>query len=300
MIADGPDGPPLSSGDGRRPRALRRDAKPFNPDQRGVQSIEVGNRILEVLVRADHLMMLRDLAEQSGLTAAQAHAYLVSLRKTQLVEQDAATGRYRLGPFALSLGLSRLRITDAYQFTSAALPALVDRLGMMGTIAVWGTHGPTVVLVHESANQVHVNLRPGAVFSLTGTATGRLFAALLPAAKVDEMVRAELRGSSRSQRIADNLTLAEVRASLGGIRTVGYEITNDRPIPGISAIAAPVLDHSEQIQLAVTLVAPTRRIDTSARGVHTRELLQFTQAISTRLGSTAFLVPKAPAPSRRA
>ena len=75
---------------------------------RGVQSIEVGGRLLDALVRAEGPLMLRALAEQAGLTAGQAHAYLLSFRTLGLVEQEAATGLYRLGPYALTLGLARL------------------------------------------------------------------------------------------------------------------------------------------------------------------------------------------------
>ena len=277
--------PVLRSGDGGATSAT---VEPPSPDQRGVQSIEVGGRILEVLVASGQLMMLRDLAKLADMTAAQAHAYLVSLRKMGLVEQDRATGRYRLGPFALSLGLSRLRLTDAYQLTTEALPAFVERLGMMGTITVWGTHGPTVVLVHESANQMHVNVRAGTVFSLTGTATGTLFAALLPLKKVQPLIRSELRSVAQSQRIADKLSLADFRKICSSTRDAMYATTNDRPVPGISAIAAPVIDHSEQIQLAITLIAPTRRIETGRNSAHVRDLTRFAQSLSASLGSRSF------------
>ena len=79
---------------------------------RGVQSIEVGGRILAVMVKATQPMMLRDLAIQAKITPAQAHAYLVSFRKIGIVEQDVATGRYRLGGFALQLGLLGLIARD--------------------------------------------------------------------------------------------------------------------------------------------------------------------------------------------
>ena len=75
--------------------------------QRGIQSIEVGGRLLAVLVDAAKPLTLRDLAQKAGMTSAKAHPYLVSFGKLGLVEQDAVTGRYGLGPFALQ---SRLEI----------------------------------------------------------------------------------------------------------------------------------------------------------------------------------------------
>ena len=60
-------------------------------NQRGIGSIEVGGRILQILADAAQPVMLRDLAEAAKIAPGQAHAYLVSLRKLDLVEQEAGT-----------------------------------------------------------------------------------------------------------------------------------------------------------------------------------------------------------------
>ncbi|MBO9112631.1 MULTISPECIES: helix-turn-helix domain-containing protein [Rhizobium/Agrobacterium group] len=70
-------------------------------DARGVQSIEMGAKLLNVLVDEEEPMMLKVLARLAGIAPAQAHAYLVSYRKLGLIEQEEPAGRYRLGPFAL-------------------------------------------------------------------------------------------------------------------------------------------------------------------------------------------------------
>ncbi len=70
-----------------------------------MQSVEVAGRILSVLVDSTKPMMLRDIADAAGLPPGQAHPYIVSFRKIGLVEQDGASGLYRLGWFALHLGL---------------------------------------------------------------------------------------------------------------------------------------------------------------------------------------------------
>src|SRR5579859_5672383 len=77
------------------------------PTGRGVQSVEVAGRILSVLADSNRPMMLRDIADATAMPPGQAHPYIVSFRKIGLVEQDAASGLYRLGWFALHLGLAR-------------------------------------------------------------------------------------------------------------------------------------------------------------------------------------------------
>src|SRR3978361_911608 len=93
---------------------------------RGVQSVEVGGRLLAVMASAGRALMLRDISGGAKVTPAQAHAYLVSFRKIGLVEQDRASGLYKLGPFALQLGLARLRSLDAFRLTGNAVVDLAN------------------------------------------------------------------------------------------------------------------------------------------------------------------------------
>jgi DNA-binding IclR family transcriptional regulator len=256
---------------------------------RGVQSIEVGGRILAVMVKATQPMMLRDLAIQAKITPAQAHAYLVSFRKIGIVEQDVATGRYRLGGFALQLGLARMRSFDPLRSANNAIVDFAAELGLMVTNAVWGTHGPTIVQVQESADQVHVNLRAGAVFSLMGTATGRLFAAFLPKKLIEPRIEDEIREArsqdiSRGRRVGAATSKAQLARDAAEAREQGYATTIGIPVPGISAVSAPVFDYSGQMQLAVTLIGPSEVVDTNPGSPQTAALIAFTKQLSAQLG----------------
>lgn len=257
-------------------------------ESRGVQSVEVSGRILAALASAGRPLMLRDIAVGAEIAPAQAHAYLVSLRRTGLVEQDAQSGLYRVGPFALQLGLARLRAVDALRLASAAVAELADELDLMVTLTIWGTFGPTIIQVIEGTRQIHVNLRAGAVYSLTGTATGRIFGAFLPQATVkahlDALAKEErggherIRGDGAEQSFAD--AVAEVRRR-------GFAAAEGSPIPGVNAISAPVFDHAGQLQLAVTVIGPARAVAIEADGALTARVLAFAADLSRRLGYDA-------------
>ncbi|WP_367194776.1 helix-turn-helix domain-containing protein [Amorphus sp. 3PC139-8] len=75
---------------------------------RGIQSIEVGGRLLNALVAHAQPMTLKDLAAAADMAPAQAHGYLASYRRTGLVEQESASGHYQLGPLATRLATARL------------------------------------------------------------------------------------------------------------------------------------------------------------------------------------------------
>jgi DNA-binding IclR family transcriptional regulator len=253
-------------------------------DGRGVQSVEVGGRILAALVKAGKPLMLRELATMADVAPAQAHAYLVSFRKLELVEQDAASGRYQLGPFALQLGIARLRSFDPLRLAAHAVVGFAEEVGLMVAIAVWGTHGPTIVQVQEGSDQVHVNVRTGTVFSITGTATGKVFAAFMPPKIIEAQLAEELRKGARIQGVGATTSRKELEAEVATVRQLGYATTESKPVTGINAIAAPAFDYSGQMQIAVTLIGPTGVLDVGPGSTDAKTLLAFTQKLSTQLG----------------
>jgi DNA-binding IclR family transcriptional regulator len=258
----------------------------MSTEGRGIQSIEVGGRILQVLVDAEQPMMLRDLARQAGVLPAQAHAYLASFRKQSLVEQETITARYRLGPFALQLGIARLRSFDPMRMASELLPDLVEDTGFTVALAIWGTHGATVIQIQESRDHIYTNTRAGTVYSLSRTATGRVFAAFLPDRVVRNALEREDAEGPKSRRVGSNevLTPKGFRAVISKVRRDGFATIDPPPVPGMAGVSAPVFDHLGQIQMAVTVMAPTASADVSAGGPIVTKLLLFTNLLSSNLG----------------
>ncbi|MHC5655007.1 IclR family transcriptional regulator [Stappia sp.] len=256
--------------------------KPAKP-QRGVQTVETAGAILRAFARNVRPMKLRELSDATGIAPSQLHPYLVSLRNTDMVEQIEGA-LYTLGPFALELGLARLRGQDAYPETIRRIGELSEATELMVAISVWGAHGTTIVYVRDSPKLIHSYVRPGNIFQLSLTATGRLFAAFLPAARTDEMIRAEFAALDRSQSAHYRIDEPWFRARLETIRAQGFETTVDIPIPGVSAVAAPVFDHTGTLQLGVTLIGPSPTIDLRPEGSAIPQLTAFTAKLSADLG----------------
>jgi DNA-binding IclR family transcriptional regulator len=258
----------------------------MSSEGRGVQSIEVGGRILQVLVDAEQPMMLRDIARQADVQPAQAHGYLVSYRKQGLVEQDANAGRYRLGPFALLLAIARMRSFDPIKAAGDMLSDLVNETGFTVALSIWGTHGPTVVRIQEGVEPLYTKTRVGTVYSIYGTATGRTFAAFMPERVVKAAVELENAEGPKSKRIGalGQVPLRELRAAISTIRQKGYATIDPPPIPGVSALSAPVFDHVGQMQMAITVSGPAAAMDTGPSSPVIPKLLSFAHRISTQLG----------------
>jgi len=258
---------------------------------RGIQSVEVSGRILRALAARGAPMMLRDLALAVGLAPAQCHAYLTSLRQTDLVRQDPATGLYRAGPLALRLGLAWLRSTALASAVIRETGVLSADLGLHSQVAVWGMAGPTIVHIHEGVTQTALNLRPGSLYSVTGTATGRVFAAFGTAPGIEAQIEAEIGQSGSATGIGDVMKREEFTRQLDATRRQGYSTAEGTPIPGINAVAAPVFEGDGMLWFVVTLVGPSDELPVGESDVAVGRLLASARMLS---GGEAALGPVLP------
>ena len=263
----------------------KRRTKEKKSDVRGVQSIELGSRLLEALCQEAEPMMLKDLAKISGFAPAQAHAYLVSYKKIGVVEQDAETGRYFLGPFAVQLGLTAMRTMDPMELAREAVSELSDRTALNVAIVVWGSFGPTVVQVEESGIHINMNTRPGTVYSMSGTASGLVFSAFLPEQEVKDAMAQEKREPAGSGRVGTSRVVG--RREIEQIRDQGFATVESPPVPGVHAYSAPVFDHSGQIVLAITIIGQDHFIEPRADSEFIPALLETTRTLSFGLGFRA-------------
>jgi DNA-binding IclR family transcriptional regulator len=282
--------PRRAAGASRAPKARRAPSAAVPPpaDRRqGIQSIEVGARLLQALADAPRPLTLKDLSERSAMSAAKAHRYLVSLARIGLVEQDPETGRYDLGPFALTLGLTRLNRMDALACARPVVRELADALEQTIAVAVWGNHGATIVQWQESSHPVSVNLRAGAVLPLLASSTGRCFAAYLPRTMTAAMIEAELREARRS----DDPRLPQSRdayeAILAEVRERGVARVQGTLLVGVHSFTAPVFDASGQIVLGLIALGHSGTFESTWSSPVLARLRERAAALTARLGGRA-------------
>jgi len=265
-------------------------------NQRGIQSIEVGGQLLRALVHHGRPMALKDLAREADMAPAKAHPYMVSFGRLGLIEQDRSNGHYQLGPLALQLGLISLQQANPVHVATPLIAELAQEIGQTVAIAVWGARGATIVRIAESPSPVHVNMRHGTVFSLTSTASGRIFGAYLDAAVVKAQVEEERRREKTRGSASEEPGMPPApatppwkafEAQLEDVRRRGLSRSEGEIIPGINAMSAPVFDHTGAIVLGLTVIGPAGVLDTAWNGALARALKHCADEVSQRLGALA-------------
>ena len=253
--------------------------------RRGIQSIEIGSLLLLELAKQVRPVQLKDLAKAAGLTPGKAHPYMVSFLKVGFVTQTDA-GLYELGPFALQLGLTRLRRLDPVREASQVIEDLAHITGQSVALAVWGTLGPTIVRLEEPIQPLHVNLRTGTVMSLANTATGRLFAAYMPAKVVERVLGDELARFGHRTGQTATINKKTLETFLAETRKHGLSRTRGQPIPGIDAMCAPVFDSEGHIVLGILVMGTSATFDSNWDGAIAKALIECAREVSRRIGRT--------------
>jgi DNA-binding IclR family transcriptional regulator len=219
--------------------------------RRGIQSIDTGIRLLEVLQNADGPMPLKDLSARSDMDPSSAHRYLASFVRSGLVRQEADS-RYDFGPLALQIGLAAMRRIEPVQLAEQALPELVAETGYTALLAVWSNRGPTVVRWQRSREPLVTNLGLGSVLPISRSAAGTVLVAFLPQAVTAEALAYEARRES-----VDREAFA---ARVERARKTRQAYADNTVIPGLAAAASPILHWNGDAVAAVAIISTDREL----------------------------------------
>ena len=210
--------------------------------RRGIQSVNIGFRVLAALATEPEAATLGAVARRSNLSPSQAHRYLASLVTSGMARQDPSSGRYELGSQAIQIGLAALARTDVFAQTDPAIAAFTRETGRTTLVAARGPFGPTIVRWHAGRTPVTTSLSVGSTLPFLGSATGHVFLSF--------MSRQEMAGA-----VEHNKRGGDAEAIRKRVRAAMSASVDEMLIPGLRAVAVPVLDIQEHAALVVTVMA---------------------------------------------
>jgi DNA-binding IclR family transcriptional regulator len=253
-------------------------------DKIGIQSVEIGMRLLEAMV--EHALdnpppMLKTLAAKAGLPPAKAHRYMVSLVRAGLAERDPATDRYRLGATARFLGIRALQGMDVVRLATARLEAISERIEQSVALAIWNFQGPIIVSLHDHRGPITVSTRVGEIMPLTRSATGLVYCAWAPA-RVEPMLQKDL-GNNRSAGRGPE-TMAALRLQIERTRADGYGRTEGGVNPTVNAVSVPLMKFGGELVGALAALGSADSFDVGSASLIVTELRAAAQSISGELG----------------
>lgn len=253
-----------------------------------VQSVERSLGLLETLARVDDLGLI-EIAAQAGLQPSTAHRLLATLVAHGYVVQRATNKRYLLGyklaelADALNRRSERLRL-----LTNPHLWSIRQATGESASLTM--LEPPNVVYVDQVAGTQSVRMfaRIGASVPAHTTAAGKAMLASMAADAVAAVVGEEPFAQLTSHTIESYAALDE---ELKRIRQLGYAVDNEEHELGVGCVAAPIFDHDAHVVAAISVSAPTPRIEASVPSDLGELLMDRAMSISSELGySVATLI----------
>lgn len=249
-----------------------------------IQSVVVTASVLEALAAAGKPMRLTELAEQLGEAKARIHRHLATLRSVGLVDQDRSSERYRLGWKLVNLGQAAAEQFEIRAIAEPFMLRLRDLSRQTVVLSVPVNGEAMVTAVMESANLVTISVRRGARLPAHASSQGRLALAFaLP--KLQKRILARKLPMLTPKTVTDP---ALIRTRLAEIREQLYEHAPGETLLGISALAAPLLDHEDRLVGIIALVGSEQDIPTPIEPEQLRLTQACAAAISAKLHATAY------------
>jgi DNA-binding IclR family transcriptional regulator len=247
--------------------------------RRGIQSVEVAYRILAVLQRSQQAMALKEIARLAALTTSAANNYLVSLVRVGLAATDEKQGYYRLGPGALSLGISAIQQIDGFEIVRREVTALRDTTRRSAAVTTWTDDGPISLFKQDGDQRGAFEFRTGLISLLT-TAAGRIYAAYLPPS-----LTAPLINQQWSMAFGGKPDLTKFREDAKReLKRKGYSTIVRADLAGYVSIAAPVIDWNDDVRFTLSLAGTRAAMKTEPSSNLVKALLDSASRATHAIG----------------
>jgi DNA-binding IclR family transcriptional regulator len=220
-----------------------------------IRSVVRAGQILKELGSGAPRLGVTELSDRLAMPKATVYGLLRALEHEDLVERDAETGKYRLGPAVVQLGNAYLDGNELRARSLLWADSLAARV--VEAVRVGVLVGANVIVVHhvfrpdDSVQMLEV----GAAIPWHASALGKAIVAHLDAAHRTALLGGDL-PTLTGWTIVDPELLT---ASLGQVARVGFAIEDHEAVVGEAEIAAPVFGR-EGVVGAIGVAGPAERL----------------------------------------
>ncbi len=244
-----------------------------------VQSVDRAVAILEILAR-DGEAGVTEVARELDVHKSTASRLLAALDRRELVTQDTARGKFRLGVGIVRLAGAASRKLDVVQESRPVCRALAQEVGETVNLAILSGRdalyldqvaGPAALSPHNWAGQR---------IPLHATSDGKVLLAYLPEAELTACLAPPL------ARFTDRTitAVAEFGDLLAEVRRRGVATAVDELEAGLTAIAAPVRNAEGNVIASISASGPSFRIPADRIPILAVAVRRAAAEVSRRLG----------------
>ena len=220
-----------------------------------VQSVDRAITVMELLSRRGW-SGVTEVANELEIHKSTAYRLLTTLRDRGLVEQHAATEKYRLGFGLVALASSVTADLDVARCSRSVCDRLAEQTRETVTVAV--LEGDDGIILHQSnsgSSALSVSWE-GQHTPLHATAAGKIFLHYMPEDQRRRLLKRPLQRYTESTIARP----AALREDLGAGADRGYWYTVEELEAGLNAVAAPIRCATGAVVAAVSVSGPAFRL----------------------------------------
>ncbi|HEY9053212.1 MAG TPA: IclR family transcriptional regulator [Rectinemataceae bacterium] len=245
-----------------------------------IQSVDRALSILEYFTQDKPEAGVSELARGLGLNKSTAFGLLSTLEMRGYIEQNAETGRYRLGIKALDLYAAKLASFDLASVGHPVLVHLAAELGETVHLAIYDRGEVVYIDKVESDNALRIASYIGKRNPSYCTGVGKCLLAYQPAEEIDRVLKSKL--EPRTPRTMSDPGL--LRAELDKVRRQGKARDDEEFVLGLVCCAAPIRDREGLVRAAISVSVPTIRASAERLANFEAAVSEAADTISRSLG----------------
>ena len=265
----------------RRPRGRPRA---FNEktEQNTIKSLD---RALLVLSELAHMesASLSELAQTMGESPATIYRVLTTLSLHGIVESEAGTQTWHIGPNAFLIGSVFLRRTSLVERSRPVLRSLMERTGETANLGIVKDNSVLFISQVETHAPIRAFFPPGTLSPLHASGIGKV---LLTDFSETQLVKFAANGLEQFTEHT-NSDVASLSADLQVIRARGYSIDDQERNLGMRCIAAPITNAYGEIVGGISVSGPTSRVNTDHVPTFAAAVMEAAATVSKALGAPA-------------
>jgi DNA-binding IclR family transcriptional regulator len=202
------------------------------------------------------------------------------MEEQELIARIDSTELYRLGPRILTLSTRMLNQYPVREIAAPYLFQLSSELGFTAALATYSNGYVTYLDCKEGPDPISVVLRAGGRAPAHAVPSGRVQLAYLDSAELDRLGEKGFEPG----KDGETFSIQGLKQTMAEIREQGYDV-GGRWLPGVSAVAAAILDLNGRPIAAITMVAFAGQFTDEQVPGMVAALKAATEAIGAKMGN---------------
>lgn len=245
-----------------------------------MKSIDKAVSALQLLVDSGGEIRVSETSRHLKVTRSSASRLLASLARGGLLEQDAATQRYRAGILAVQIAASFHRNFDLVEQAQKDM----DELARQTEHTVWlGVLSGTEVVVLKTvrgSQPIQFTVEPGHRLPAHAAAMGKALLSVKSDAEIRDLFASTPDPVTRQTVVSIDDLLREIAMT----RLRGYAVSNQELFEGVKAVSVVFEDPHKALNIAISVSYPLFAFESTSDQPVIDALLLFAHHFGTRIG----------------